>query len=171
MVDLLRVDGAYDGENMGLYYFDLDLSDIAENLDEDDVKEMYGQYNITKADLLTIIQVVFGVFKVTPAINYVKSTLIPEEKMEYLEYRRFNNYVMYNCPKSLQGIRSLLPVKGKDNMLVRYVQKVCNCNEEAAKDVLDVLFNNLAVEISNIPGVDPFLRKHDTKEAYQIDVN
>ena len=171
LVDLLRVDGAYDGEGLGLYYFDLDLSDIFDNLDEEAVREMYGQYEITKDDLLTIMQVVFSVFKITPAINYVKSTLTPDEKMEHLEYRRFDNYVMYNCPKKLQGVRSLLPVKGRDNMVVRYVQKVCECDADVAKIFLDVLFNNLAVAISDIPGTEKLLIKHDTKEAYQIDAS
>ena len=57
---------------MGLFYFDLDLKDIMDNIDEDDVKDTFGRYNITKKDLETIIQVVFSVFKVTPAINYIK---------------------------------------------------------------------------------------------------
>ena len=39
--------------------------------------------------------------------------------MEALEYRRFDNYVMFNCPKTINGVRSFLPVKGKDNMVVR----------------------------------------------------
>lgn len=162
LIDLLKVDGAYDGEGLGLYYFDIDLKDIMRQIDEEDVKDEFGQYEITKADLETIMQVVFGVFKVTPAINYVKSTITPDEKLQALEYRRFDNYVMYTCSKTLQGIRSFLPVKGKDNMVVRYMQKVCGCNEEAAKNILNILFNNLAVE-------GGLFKKHDSKEAFQID--
>ena len=164
MVDLLKVDGSYDGEGLGLYFFDLDLSDIMDNIDESDVSEEFGQFGITKADLATIIQVVFGVFKVTPAINYVKSTLTPDEKMNALDYKRFDNYVMYHCPKTLSGIRSFLPVKGKNNMVVRYVQKVANCDEDTAKNILNIIFNNLAVESG-------LLKKHATKEAYQIDAS
>ncbi len=162
MVDLLKVDGAYDGESLGLYYFDLDLSDIMGRIAEDDVNEELGQYGITKTDLATIMQVVFGVFKITPAINYDKSTLSPEEKMEALEYRRFDNYVMYNCPKTLQNIRSFVPIKGQDNAVVRYIQRVSNCNGETAKNILDIIFNGIAVE-------GDLFRKHISKEAYQID--
>ena len=100
LVDLLHVDGVYDGEGLGLYYFDLDLSDIMNRLDNDAVEETFGKYDITKVDLTTIMQVVFGIFKVTPAINYVKSTLTPDEKTEYLEYRKFDNYIMYQCSKN-----------------------------------------------------------------------
>lgn len=164
LVDLLKVDGAYDGEGLGLYYFDLDLSDILAQIDEEDVKAEFGQYDITKKDLATIMQVVLGMFKITPAIGYTKSTLTPDEKREVLDYRRFDNYVMFNCPKTINGIRSFLPVKGKDNMVVRYVQKVCGCNEESAKGILEVIFNNLAVE-------GGLFRKHETKEAYQIDAS
>ena len=164
MVDLLKVDGSYDGEGLGLYYFDIDMDDVMGQIDEEDVEAEFGSYGITKADLEAIMQVVLGIFKVIPAISYVKSTLTPDEKREALDYRRFDNYVMYNCPKTLNGIRSFLPVKGKDNMVVRYVQKVCGCDEEAAKGILDVIFNNLAVE-------GKLFRKHETKEAYQIDAS
>lgn len=164
MVDLLRVDGAYDGEGLGLYYFDLDLSEIMDNFTEEDVAEEYGKYNITKKDLATIMQVVFDVFKVTPAIYYVQSTLTPQEKLDNLEYRRFDNYVEFELAKSVSNIRSFLPVKGHDNMVVRYVQKVCGCSETEAKDMLRVLFLNLAAE-------GGLFRKHDTRTAYQIDAS
>lgn len=164
LVDLLRVDGSFDGEGLGLYYFDLDLSDIMDDITEEEVSEVFGQYNISKADLEVIMQVVFGVFKVTPAIDYVKSTLTPDEKRESLDYRRFDNYVMFNCPKTMKGIRSFLPVKGNDNMVVRYVEKVCGCDTTSAKSILEVIFNNLAVE-------GRLLKKHESKNAYQIDVS
>lgn len=48
LVDLLKVDGSYDSEGLGLYYFDLDLSDIFSLISEDDVAAEFGQYNITK---------------------------------------------------------------------------------------------------------------------------
>lgn len=164
MVDLLKVDGAYDGEGLGLYYFDLNLSELMSQIDEDDVKEEFGQFGITKSDLETIMRVVFGVFKVTPAINYVASTLTKDEKREVLDYRRFDNYVMYNCQKSQQGMRSFLPVKGKANMVVRYMQQVAGCDEETAKNILDIIFNNLAV-------AGGLFKKHETKDAYQIDAS
>lgn len=164
MVDLLRVDGAYDGEGLGLYYFDLDLSDIMDNFTEEDIAEEYGKYNITKTDLTTIMQVVFDVFKVTPAIHYVQSTLTPQEKLDNLEYRRFDNYVEFELNKTVSNIRSFLPVKGHDNMVVRYVQKVCGCSDAEAKEMLRVLFLNLAAE-------GGLFKKHDTRTAYQIDAS
>lgn len=164
LVDLLKVDGSNDGEGLGLYFFDVDLTDIMSQIDEEDVEAEFGEYNITKKDLETIMQVVFGVFKVAPAINSIKSTLTPDEKMEALEYKRFDNYVMFNCPKTISGVRSFLPVKGKDNMVVRYVQKVCGCDEESAKAFLEIIFNNLAI-------AGELFKKHETKECYQIEAS
>lgn len=78
LVNLLKVNGSYDSGGLGLYHFDLDLSDIFSQLTEDDVTAEYGQYHITKDDLKNIMQVVLGVFKATPAIDYVKSSLTSE---------------------------------------------------------------------------------------------
>lgn len=113
LVDLLKVDGSNDGEGLGLYFFDVDLTDIMSQFDEEDVETEFGEYNITKKDLETIMQVVFGIFKVAPAINSIKSTLTPEEKMEALNIEDLITTVMFNCPKTINGVRSFLTCKGK----------------------------------------------------------
>lgn len=171
LVDLLKVDGIYDGEGLGLYYYELDISDITNCFTEEDVKEEFGRYNITKDDLANIMQVIFSVFKITPAINYVKSTLTPEEKKDYLEYRRFdNNYVMLQCQKATPSIRSMLPVSGKENMAVRYIKRTFGCSAEEAKEIIKVLFT-LLVEQSKLLGVEPIVIKDVKKEAYKIDAS
>lgn len=172
LVDLLRVDGAYDGEGLGLYFFDLDIHEILNEFSDEDIEEAFAQYNckMNKEELNTLMQVVLGVFKVTPAINYVKSTLTPEEKKDILEYRRYNNYVMFNCPKTTQGVRSFLPVKGEENMVVRYVKSVFGCTSEEAKNALDLVFN-LLVQASELAGSEKILHKHEKKDAYQIDAS
>ena len=173
LIDLLKVDGDNDGEGLGLYYFDIDLSDIMDNFSEEDIEEEFGEYDITKKDFENVIQVVFGVFKTTPAIHYVKSTLTPEEKFENLEYRRFDNYVCFQKPpKSQNGeIRSFLPVSGKENMVMRYIKKTFGCDDAKARDILDIIFNELGVASSNLEGVEKLFLKHPQKEAYQINVS
>lgn len=172
LVDLLRVDGAYDGEGLGLYYFDLDIHEILNEFSDEDIEAAFAQYNckMNKEELNILMQVVLGVFKVTPAINYVKSTLTPEEKKDILEYRRFNNYVMFNCPKTTQGVRSFLPVKGDENMVVRYVKNVFGCSSEDAKNTLEMVFS-LLVQASEAAGSEKILHKHEKKDAYQIDAS
>ncbi|MGN0606974.1 MAG: DEAD/DEAH box helicase [Oscillospiraceae bacterium] len=170
LTDLLKVDGSYDGEGMGLYYFDLDLSTIDELLDEEDVTASYGQYNITKSDLLTIMKVVFDIFKTTPAINYAKSGLLQEERKEYLDYRRFDNYIAFKNPKKTsKDIRSFLPINSSENMVVRYVEKAVGCSKEEATQILDVFFNNFAIPVSqNANSADNLLIKDPNREAFQI---
>lgn len=170
LVDLLRVDGAYDGEGLGLYYFYLDLSEILNEFDDEQIEEAFLEYNckMNKAELDTLMQIVFSVFKTTPAISYVKSTLTPEEKKDILEYRRFNNYVMLSCSKTTQGIRSFLPVKSEENMIVRYVKKVFGCSSEEAKSTLKSVFD-LLVQASEMGGSEKLLIKYEKKDAYQLD--
>lgn len=172
LVDLLRVDGAYDGEGLGLYYFDLDLHEILNEFEDEQIEEAFAEYNckMNKEELNILMQVVFSVFKVTPAISYVKSTLTQEEKKEVLEYRRFNNYVMLSCPKRQQGIRCFLPIKNEENMVVRYVKNVFGCNAQEAKGVLELVFS-LLVQANDLVGGEKLLIKHEKKDAYQIDAS
>ena len=169
LVDLLRVDGAYDGEGLGLYYFDLDIHEILNELADEEIEEEFAKYNckMNKNELNILMQVVLGVFKITPAINYVKSTLTPEEKRDVLGYRAFDNYVMFNCPKTTHGIRSFLPVKSDENRVVRYVKTVFGCTSEEAKTVLELVFS-LLVQNSIDVSSEKILFKHQKKDAYQI---
>ena len=180
LVDLLKVDGSYDGEGLGLYYFDLDIKEIMDafdGFDPEDIKDEFGDYGLQKDELYTLMQVVLSVFKTTPAIMYDKSTLTPEERRDILEYRRFSNYVTLNAPpkqkgntESFNGIKSFLPVVGKTNAVVRYVMKAFDCDDKTAIKTLETVFN-LLVQASNLSGGESLLIKHDKKDAYQIDVS
>ena len=83
LIDLLKVDGSYDGEGLGLYYFDLDIQNIIDELDDNNIAEEFKGCNMDKDKLYTLMQVAFNVFKTVPAINYVSSTLSPEERQGY----------------------------------------------------------------------------------------
>lgn len=178
LVDLLRVDGAYDGEGLGLYYFDLDIKNIIDELEEEEIKECCC--NMTKEQLYTFVQIVLGVFKTAPAINYVKSTLTPEERKDILEYRRFCNYVTLCNPKktkkggsenkTFNNIRSFLPVSSESNKIVRYTMKAFDIDTDIAKALLKLVFE-LIVTSGLTDGNDKFIIKHETKEAYQIDAS
>lgn len=177
LVDLLKVDGTYDGEGLGLYYFDLDIMNIINAFSDEEIAEAFIGYNMTKEKLYNLMQVAFSVFKTTPAINYVKSTLTQDERRDILEYRRFTNYVILSNPKktkkatedqTFNGVRSFLPVTGESNMIVRYVMKAFNVDADTAKETLETIFN-LLIQASDMEGGDKFLIKHDKKDAYQID--
>jgi len=163
LTDLLKIDGTYDGEGMGLYYFDLNLSEIMDQISEEDVEESLGKYGIKKADLAVIMQVVLSVFKTTPAIKYDYEWTSEEDKRDALGYRRFDNGVMYNCSEQKQKVRSFVPIRNEDNFVTRYIQKVCGCNSDDSKLILDMIFNGLAVE----GGL--FSKYEGVSGTYQID--
>lgn len=173
LVDLLRVDGAYDGEGLGLYYFDLDLHQILDEFEDAEIEEAFAEYNckMNKEEMKTLMQVVLNVFKVTPAISYTKSTLTQEEKTDVLEYRRFSNYVMLQCSNGKEKIfKSFLPINSADNSVVRYVMKVFGCSSDDAKKVLETIFC-LLVQVDELGGSETILVKHDKKSAYQINAS
>lgn len=169
--EILRVDGRYDGEHMGLYYFDLDLSGISANIREEEVTNVFGEYGIDKTDLLTIMKVVFGSFRDYSAIRYVRSGLTNDEKEKYLGFNAYENYVMFKCSRLKKGIKSFLPVRNSENKAVEYIEKVLGCDVDEAGEMLDVLFNNLAVSYSEYEQGEPIFVKSSTEDAYQIDAS
>jgi ATP-dependent helicase YprA (DUF1998 family) len=178
LVDLLKVDGSYDGEGLGLYYFDLDVKSLIDVFTDEDIEDAFGGCNMTREKLYTFMQIALGVFKTTPAINYVKSTLTPEEKKEVLEFRRFNLFVTLNNPrkktsseeKEFKTLRSFLPVVSESNMIVRYTMKAFDMNAEEAKKVLEILFS-LMKKTSEKEENERFFIKHLERDAYQIDAS
>ena len=180
LIDLLKVDGAYDGEGLGLYYFDLDIQNIIDQFTVQEIAEAFKGCNMTKDKLYTLMQVAFTVFKTVPAINYVKSTLTQEERNDILEYRNFNNYVALNNPKkakkgnpeekTFNSVRSFLPVTSETNMVVRYVMKAFDCSIDEAKYALEVIFS-LLVQASDNNKTEKLLVKHEKKDAYQINAS
>lgn len=178
LIDLLKVDGSFDGEGLGLYHFELDIMSYLEEIEEDDIVDSFKEYGINKMsrrDLYNLLQIITDVFKKAPAINYAESTLSKEEKRDNLEYRRFNNYVILKNPKKsksdnsdldTKGIRSLLPAVGKENMIIRYVMRAFGINSEQAKKVIEGIFE-LLIELGSEENCD-YIVKRDNKDAYQI---
>ena len=164
LADLLKVDGSYDSEGVGLYYFDLDLDEVMDAIDDED--PIFDEFKITKEDLETIIQVVFGVFKTTPAINYSDSGLSFDEKLEYLEYRSFDNSIQLKLNKSKKGVKSFLAISGS-NYISRYIQKTLQCDEGQANEFLSMLFNGIGC--GDEEEINVF--EENVKNCYQINVD
>lgn len=144
--DLLKRDGQWDSEGLGIYFFDLDLSSIMSGIGDEDLKYL-EKYNLNKESFESLMQIVLEVFKTAPAIEYVKSKLSPDEKIEYLEYKGYDKYICYKAGKSKIGIRSFMPIKAEQgNRIVRYVQKACGLDSNAAAELLDVIFNKVLLE-------------------------
>lgn len=162
MTELLDVDGQYSAEGLGLFHFELDLTDILSRLDEDNVQEYFGKYNVSMDDFANLIQMIFWSFRTIPAIKYTDSTLTLDDKKEELEYRRFDNYVALKLVKKKKGVKSFLPINDSDNKVIRYIEKVCGCCCDDAKDLIELVFNVIGIQ-------GDILRKHETDELYQIE--
>lgn len=162
LTELMKVNGSFDGEGLGLFHFALNLEPILSQLDDEDIASAFGQYNINRNDLENLINIIFTTFKMNSAIEYSQSTLTPEERKEYLEYRRFDNYLTLQATARANNILSFLPIRvGGKNNAIAYVKKVCNCNDDTARGIMELLFNVIGVQ-------GKLFRKHANRDAYQI---
>lgn len=144
--DLLKRDGQWDSEGLGLYFFDLDISKVLQEL-EDDEKELERCYNLDLHSFENLVQVVLEIFKIAPAIEYTDSKLMGDEKIKYLEYKGYEKYIKYQSDKTETNIRSFMPIKRElGNRIVRYVQKACNLDYVKTVNLLDLIFNTLLLD-------------------------
>lgn len=158
LTELLNVDGKYSAENLGLFYYSLDIDRILDQIDEKDVFDAFGKYNINKKDLANVINVLFNIFRTSMAIDYSSSGLTPEEKRNYLGYRKFDNYIKLQKEKSTRvlneslaynrdgNIKSFLPVLGtKNNFVIDYVMRSFKCSRDDALSISSQIFNTIGI--------------------------
>lgn len=165
--ELLLVDGRYSAEGLGLLYFDLNIDDILNDTSEEALNEIFdevGISRISKKKFHDLVEMILLAFRTTPAIDYSCSGLTTEEKMDHLDYRKFNNYVSLQEAKGngkkKTYIRSLLPINEKENTVVEYVSKALHCDADKAKSVISRIF-------SAFEDID-FFQKKDDEDVYQI---
>ncbi len=165
--ELLLVDGRYSAEGLGLLYFDLNIDDILNDTSEEEINEMFKGFNInriSKKEFHDLVEMILLAFRTTPAIDYSCSPLTTEEKVDHLDYRRFNNYIslqeVKGNGKKKSYIRSLLPINEKENTVVEYVSKALNCEVDIAKNIIFSIFT--AFEETGV------FQKKDNEEIYQI---
>ena len=137
--ELLLVDGRYSAEGLGLLYFELNIDDVLDEVSEENINEMFNEFNInsiSKEEFHDLVEMIFLAFRTTPAIDYSYSPLAPEEKKDHLDYRGSNNYVSLQEAKGKgkkkKYIRSLLPINEKENTVVEYVSKALYCDVDKA---------------------------------------
>lgn len=161
--ELMKVNGSFDGEGLGLFHFALDLQPVLQRLSDAAIESEFGKYDIDRQSLETLINVIFTPFKTQSAINHTQSTLNGQEREKYLEYRRFDNYMTLQLSSRSQNVMSFLPIKkGARNSAISYVKRVCNCDDDAARDIMTKLFNVIGYR-------GGLFHRHATEEAYQIE--
>lgn len=165
--ELLEVDGQYTGEGIGLFYFKLDIDDIISRLPKGAIEQEFGKYNINSDNFIDFISVIFNVMRTTPAIDFDKSALTIEERLNFLEYRGFENFMKLKKGKETKesNIRSFLPVNNTSNDIVNYTMRVGKCTKEEAQSILEKIYL--------IIGRQAVFKKSQkySDEVYQIDAS
>ncbi|SUT88685.1 ATP-dependent helicase [Acholeplasma oculi] len=145
LLELFKSDGVNSLEGLGLLSFEPILDSILEQVSEDNLKEYLPKVNINQLkDLLCIFT---DIFRSTPAIKYDESGLTQEDKKEYLEYRRFDNYVKLKLPRKYEdlSVKSLLPkIESNPNNLTRYLKKAYSLSTDEVNDYSEKLWNLLS---------------------------
>lgn len=171
--ELLLIDGQNSAEGLGLLYFELNLKSLINDLDESDIANTMKELcinPISKKEFHDLIEIIFTIFRTTPAINYSRSGLSEETKLNQLDYRRFSNYISLKEPKRAKNakkkvyIRSLLPVN-TTNSLLNFVMRSLDCSSTSAQELISIIFETMIDESVNL------LEKKDDEEAYRINVS
>lgn len=169
LTELLSIDGIYGAEGLGIFNFELDVEKYIKSLETEAIIEFMKNTISTRQEFIDLVRVLFDTFRTASAIKYSQSELTPELRKEYLNYRRFNNFIKLNNEvKAIDGIkdtsvRSFLPVKNS-NTALDYMMKVTKLSKEVCLELLTEIFDVCGVE-ANI------FTKQDGQPIYQIDAD
>lgn len=178
MSELLNIDGNYTAEGLGIFAFKLDEKIIDDALNRYETNAIAGfckQYNITREELIKIMQVTFDIFRNSAALLYTDSELTPDVKKEEFGYRGFNNYVVLKREKKSERVNdskgenrySFIPLNEKrGNKVSDYVKRTTKIEDnEKINKFLETIFG-IAIE------TELFSEKQgDIEKLYQIDAN
>ncbi|QVK20845.1 DEAD/DEAH box helicase [Mycoplasmatota bacterium] len=148
--ELLKVDGQFSGEGLGLFGFrlkKLKKGIINEFLTEGYYQEL-SQFNID--EIIALIHEALDVFRMAPAIAYKKHELDKDKLEDELAYRSYNNTVVkvQVVEKELResnSVRSFMPSgttrkKIKSNKLISYLTRVLNNNADCARNLAEEIW-------------------------------
>lgn len=167
--ELLNIDGIYSAEGLGIFNFELDVEKYIEELETEAILEFMQNTISTRQEFIDLVRVLFDVFRTSSAIKYSQSELTPELRKEYLNYRRFNNFVKLNdTTRATDGIRessikSFLPKKNS-NTTLDYMMRVTNLERDNCLELLTQIFEVCGIEAK-------IFTKQDGESIYQIDAD
>ncbi len=144
LLELFKSDGINSLEGLGLLSFEPDLKEVFKSLNEENVKNNLPKVNYS--DLHDLFCIVVDIFRTVPAINYDQSGLDSVDRERFLEYRRFDNYVMLKVPPKTgdKSLKSLLPINPSGtNNLVKYLSKTLGLSKEEIEEYIDKIWSVL----------------------------
>ena len=149
LYELLKVDGDYSAENLGLFYFKLNIDDILNRFQPGAIEKVFGKYNINRDDLKNILNVIFSNFRSYGAIDYTEANLNGIERKDEFEYKSYQNAFKLQLQLSLSSnnIFSFLPISESGiNNQTKYIMRILNCSKNEAIEILKLLFNTIGVK-------------------------
>lgn len=165
LYELLKVDGDYSAENLGIFYFKLNIDDIINKFPPGAIDRTFGKYGINTEDLKIVLNVIFSNFRSYGAIDYTEAGLTFEERRNEFEFKAYQNAIKLQLQTSLNqsNIFSFLPISenGSNNQL-KYIMKIFKCSKKEAIEVLKQLFNVIGIKgglfrTNNNIGLDAYI--------------
>lgn len=143
--DVLVVDGQYNSEGIGLYYYRYDYSDKIPSLRQNAaaIKQLF---NLEVEEFMTLIDVAVMMFRKNSAIDYQLAELSIQEKKDAFQYTDQEKFIAL---KKIEGessykkrfIVSFIPFNQKvPNTITSYIMKVCECSLSQAIELAEKLF-------------------------------
>lgn len=164
--EILKVDGIYGGEGLGLYYFEFEkINGLLADLTNDDVNRFLGELINKKIDI-NVFKCILNVFieflRYIPAIYY--DGLTYDDRQNFFSYRMFDNHVTFRKPdvvKDLKNkdisnsVKSLTSKTMRMNRLEKYISKIIDNDDKTIVDkiiekIWYVFINNEIVSESDI---------------------
>ena len=147
LVELLKVDGVFSSEGLGLYYFELDFSEYFDwEFIASQLQELY-QVDFTAREARDLFNVVFDCFKLYGAVKYKGQHNVSEDRAkEVLQYRYVDYYMkLIKGKNEINGDRtkSFLPVTNFGNKSFDFVRKVFSCSKNEAEQIMTALWETI----------------------------
>ncbi len=151
LFELLKVDGVFSCEGLGLTYFALHFVDDEGNkFTDEQFEELFSEIlqkkghklNLSGREIKDYFNVIFDYFKFNCAISY-RSHVADEKRIEeILQYRKGNNAfqlikVESGKAKYANRIKSFIPLTNRGNKVLEFTMKAFSCNADIAKFILE----------------------------------
>jgi len=156
LLELFKADGINSLEGLGLLSFEPNLADSLDQIDDSQLSEYLPK--IKKNQLKDLICIFTDIFRIAPAVDFDSSGLNFEERKEYLEYRRFDKFIVLRVPPKNgdRSIKSLLPVyDGSRNNLTLYMAKTFKLTKQEVHEYIERIWNLLVnLKVIKVSGID-----------------
>ena len=153
LTELLNIDGIYNGEGLGLYYFEYKpVKNLSNQLNDADVISFIKQAGVTAKvsaqEFGNYLQYLINSLRVIPAVYY--DGLTREDRENYFSYRMFDNHVkliksekIYNADNKdiSKSVHGLISKGNNSNRIEKFTQGLFNVDKTKADEIIELIWN------------------------------